>query len=204
MHGALNTFPTVGSQVLRTLARYPDRIAFAWPGGTLTYRATTDMIARFQNVFMALNARPGTRVSLLTANRADSWCASVAAQLCRFAISSLHPMGSLQDQIDQIEDAGSEILIIDADTFLARGGELATKAQDLKHVFTLGRADYGIDLLAAADAGGSATAKDFAQVDDDAVLNYTGGTTGKIQGCVAPASAGRRLRQRGVVELRNP
>ena len=184
MHSALNTFPTLGSQVLRTLSRYPDRIAFAWPGGSLTYRATTDMIARFQSVFMALNARPGTRVSLLTANRAESWCASVSAQLCRFAISSLHPMGSLQDQIDQIEDAGSEILIVDADTFLARGGELATKARGLKHIFTLGRADYGIDLLAAAEACGSVTAKDFAGPDDDAVLNYTGGTTGKSKGAL--------------------
>ena len=184
MHSALNTFPTLGSQVLRTLARYPDRIAFAWPGGSMTYHATTDIIARFQSVFMALNARPGTRVSLLTANRADSWCAGVAAQLCRFAISALHPMGSLQDQIDQIEDAGSEILLIDADYFLARGAELAARAQGVKHIFTLGRADYGIDLLAAAEAAGSVTAKDFAGPDDDAVLNYTGGTTGKSKGAL--------------------
>eukprot|EP01035_Chromulina_nebulosa_P060307 gene60307-82512_t len=147
----LNTFPTVGSQTLRALARYPERTAFSWPGGALSYRGATDLIGQFQKIFMGLGARPGTRVALLTANRADTWCASVAAQLSRFAISWLHPLGSLQDQIDQIEDAGSEILVIDADTFLARGGELAARAQGLRHVFTLGRADYGIDLLVAAD-----------------------------------------------------
>ncbi|MEH2471495.1 fatty-acyl-CoA synthase [Nitrobacteraceae bacterium AZCC 2161] len=180
----LNTFPTVGGQTLRTLARYPERTAFSWPGGSISYRGTTDLIGRFQKVFMSLGAQPGTRVALLTANRADTWCAGVAAQLSRFAISWLHPLGSMEDQIDQIEDSGAEILVIDADTFLQRGGELAARAQGLRHVFTLGRADYGVDLLAAADTGGSATAKDFANPDDVAVLNYTGGTTGKSKGAL--------------------
>jgi fatty-acyl-CoA synthase len=87
MTDVLNTFPTVGAQTLRALARYPDRIAFSWPGGSITYRGTTDLIARLQNVFMNLGAQPGTKVALLTANRADTWCAGVAAQLSRFAIS---------------------------------------------------------------------------------------------------------------------
>ena len=184
MSSALHTFPTVGGQTLRALARYPERIAFSWPGGSLTYRGATDMIGRVQSILMRLGVPPNARVALLTANRAETWCAGVAAQLCRFAVSWLHPLGSLQDQIDQIEDSGAEILVIDADSFLARGGELATRAQGLKHVFTLGRADYGIDLLKAIEAGGSATAKDFAGPDDYAVLNYTGGTTGKSKGAL--------------------
>jgi fatty-acyl-CoA synthase len=184
MGDQLNTFPTVGSQTLRALARYPERIAFSWPNGSISYRGTADLIGQFQNVFMSLGAQPGTRVALLTANRADTWCAGVAAQLSRFAISWLHPLGSLDDQIDQIEDAGAEILVIDVDTFLARGSELASRAQGLRHVFTLGRADYGIELLAAAEAIGSATPRDFAGPDDDAVLNYTGGTTGKSKGAL--------------------
>ena len=122
----LNTFPTVGAQTLRALARYPDRIAFHWPGGSLSYRGATDMIGRFQSIFVNLGAQPGTRVALLTANRAETWCAGVAAQLSRFGISWLHPLGSLDDQIDQLEDSGAEILVIDADSFSQRGGELAT------------------------------------------------------------------------------
>ena len=180
----LNTFPTVGAQTLRALARYPDRIAFHWPGGSLSYRGAADMIGRFQSIFMNLGAQPGTRVALLTANRAETWCAGVAAQLSRFGISWLHPLGSLDDQIDQIEDSGAEILVIDADSFSQRGGELATRAQGLRHIFTLGRADYGVDLLAAAEAGGTATAREFANADDIAVLNYTGGTTGKSKGAL--------------------
>jgi fatty-acyl-CoA synthase len=184
MTSALNAFPTVGSQTLRALARYPDRVAFAWPGGSMTYRGMTDMIGRFQAVFMSLGLVPGTRVALLTANRAETWAAGVAAQLSRCAISWLHPLGSLQDQTDQIEDSEAQVLIIDAANFLARGGELASKAQGLRHVFTLGRADYGIDLLGLAETNGSATARDLAIADDLSVLNYTGGTTGKSKGAL--------------------
>ena len=184
MSDPLYAFPTVGGQTLRALARYPSRVAFNWPGGSITYRGTTELIGRIQKVLMGIGARPGTRVALLTANRADSWCAGVAAQLSRFSITWLHPLGSLDDQIDQIEDSEAEILVIDADTFLLRGGELATRAKGLSHVFTLGRADYGIDLLAAAETAGSATAKDLAGPDDVAVLNYTGGTTGKSKGAL--------------------
>ena len=54
---------------------------------------------------MRLGLQPGTRVAFLTANRADTWCAGVAAQLSRLAITWLHPLGSLDDQLFQLEDS---------------------------------------------------------------------------------------------------
>jgi fatty-acyl-CoA synthase len=41
-------------------------------------------------------------VALLSANRADAWCVGVAAQISRLATTWLHPLASLDDQIDQI------------------------------------------------------------------------------------------------------
>ncbi len=184
MPGALNTFPTLGTQTLRALARYPERTAFSWPGGSITYRGMTDMIGRFQAVFMSLGLPPGTRIAILTANRAETWAAGVATHLSRCAVTWLHPLGSLPDQIDQIEDSEAAVLIIDAANFLARGSELASQAQGLKHIFTIGKADYGLDLLTLTDKHGSATARDFADIDDIAMLNYTGGTTGKSKGAL--------------------
>jgi fatty-acyl-CoA synthase len=184
MSDPLYAFPTACGQTLRALARYPSRVAFSWPGGSITYRGATELIGRMQKVFMQLGLKPGARVALLTANRADTWCAGIAAQLSRLAITWLHPLGSLDDQLFQIEDSEAEMLIVDADTFLLRGGELTARATGLRHVFTLGRTDYGIDLLAAAEAAGSATARDFARADDISTLNYTGGTTGKSKGAL--------------------
>jgi fatty-acyl-CoA synthase len=181
---ALHTFQPVCEQTLRALARYPSRTAFSWPGGSITYRGATDLIGRMQGAFTRLGFAPNTRVALLTANRAEAWCAGVAAQLARLGITWLHPLGSLDDQLFQIEDSGAELLIVDAVAFRDRGGELATKAPGLKAVFTLGPADYGADLLRVIEAEGHATARNFAEPHDIATLNYTGGTTGKSKGAL--------------------
>jgi fatty-acyl-CoA synthase len=184
MSDPLYAFPTVCGQTLRALARYPSRVAFSWPGGSITYRGATELIGRIQKVFMQLGLPPGARVAFLTANRADTWCAGVAAQLSRLSITWLHPLGSLDDQLFQIEDSEAQMLVIDADAFRDRGGDLAARAPGLKSVFTLGPANYGVDLVAALDAAGTATPRSLAGPDDIATLNYTGGTTGKSKGAL--------------------
>jgi fatty-acyl-CoA synthase len=184
MKNPLYAFPPVCEQALRALARHPSRTAFGWPGGSLSYQGATDLIGRIQNVFMQLGLAPGTRVAFLTANRADSWCAGVAAQLSRLAITWLHPLGSLDDQLFQLEDSDAQMLVVDAAAFRDRGGDLAAKASQIKTVFTLGAAGYGTDLLAAIEAAGHATARCLAGADDIATLNYTGGTTGKSKGAL--------------------
>ena len=127
MSNPLYAFPAACEQTLRALARYPERTAFSWPGGSITYRGATDMIGRIQSVFMQLGFAPGTRVAFLTANRADTWCAGCAAQLSRFAITWLHPLGSLDDQLFQLEDSEAQMLVVDGVTFRDRGGELAAQ-----------------------------------------------------------------------------
>lgn len=184
MSNPLYASPIGCEQTLRALARYPERTAFSWPGGSITYRGATELIGRIQSVFMRLGLTPGTRAAFLTANRADSWCAGVAAQLSRLPITWLHPLGSLDDQLFQLEDSEAELLVIDGASFRDRGGELASRATGLKTVFTLGPADYGVDLLAAVEAAGSAVPRCFAGPDDLATLNYTGGTTGKSKGAL--------------------
>jgi fatty-acyl-CoA synthase len=184
MSNPLYSFPVVCEQTLRTLARYPSRTAFSWPGGSLSYQGAIEMIGRMQNVLMRLGLPPGTRAALLTANRADSWCAGTAAQLSRLAITWLHPLGSLQDQLFQLEDSDSVVLIVDAAAFRDRGGELAARAPGVTTVFTLGPAGYGVDLLAAIDQAGQASPRNFALPSDIATLNYTGGTTGKSKGAL--------------------
>jgi fatty-acyl-CoA synthase len=184
MSNPLYAFPTTCEQTLRALARYPSRTAFAWPGGSITYQGATDLIGRIQNVFMRLGLKPGARVAFLTANRADTWCAGVAAQLAQLAVTWLHPLGSLEDQLFQLEDSEAQMLVVDASAFRDRGGDLAAKAAGIKTVFTLGPANYGTDLLQAIEQAGHATARCFAGADDIATLNYTGGTTGKSKGAL--------------------
>ena len=166
MSDPLYALPPACAQTLRALARYPQRTAFSWSGGSLSYGGAGDLIGRIQKVFMQLGLQPGSRVALLSANRADSWCSGVAAQLARLSVTSLHPLGSLDDQSFQLEDSETQVLVVDADTFRDRGGDLAARASNLKHVFTLGPASYGTDLLAAVEAAGNASPRNFARSEE--------------------------------------
>jgi acyl-CoA synthetase (AMP-forming)/AMP-acid ligase II len=139
----LYAFPTLGSQTLRALLRHPSRAAFVWDGGSISYRATAELIGRMQKVFINRGLQRDRCVAILTANRAEAWCAGVAAQLCAARITWLHPLGSLDDQLDQIEDSEASAAVFDVKTFRERGGELAARAAGLKTVFTLGPAEYG-------------------------------------------------------------
>ena len=47
-----------------------------------------------------------------------------------------------------------------------------------------GPAGYGVDLLAAIESAGHASAQNLASLDDLSTLNYTGGTTGKSKGAL--------------------
>jgi len=174
---------TVGDLVLRTLQRWGDRVAFSGHGGVVTYVQAYDQIGRMQAALTASGARRGQRIALLTANRAAGWLAANAAQAIGLATTALHPLGSVDDQLDILDDADCDFLIVDVDAFAERGGALSGRAGSaLKQVFTLGRASYGIDLEAAAAAAGAVSPVLDCGPEDEALLAYTGGTTGKSKG----------------------
>lgn len=175
--------PTLVALTLRALRRFPERTAFAWDEGALSYRATASLIAGLQAGMAAAGLRRGMRLALLAGNRAQAWCAGVAAQGLGLSITWLHPMASLSDHIYHIQDSEADGLIVDQPTYRDRGGELAARG-GVAIVLTLGRAEYGTDLLAAAERAGEADPQDLSSADDCAILNYTGGTTGKSKGVV--------------------
>lgn len=173
--------PAPGAQVLRALARHRDRVAFSWDGGSLTYDGAEQLIGRYQAVFSARGLTRGACVAVLAGNRADSWCATVAAQALGLRTTPLHPMGSLADHLFQLEDVGADALVVDPGKFAERGGELQ---EAVATVFTLGATGFGENLAAAAEDVGPCRPATLAQPEDVAVVNYTGGTTGRPKGAM--------------------
>jgi len=162
--------PTGTTMTLRALARFPERQAFGWDGGSLTYRATLALIGRLQAAMAAAGLAKGQTAAFLSANSAETWCAGIAAQALGLVVTWLHPLGALADHLDVIEDSDASALIVDPRTHAERGGELAARAADrLKVVLTMGRADFGRDVMAAAEKIGEATAVDLTDADDYAI-----------------------------------
>jgi fatty-acyl-CoA synthase len=193
MTNQLYDAPTGTSLVFRALRRFPERTAFAWDGGSISYAGTLALIARMQAAMAAAGLKHGTHIALLSANRAEGWCAGVAAGALGLVTTWLHPLGSIDDHLEQIDDGDMDALVVDVPAYDERGGQLAAKAARLKTVFTLGKASFGVDLLAAADKAGEVSARDLTNADDYAMLNYTGGTTGKSKGAI------RRHRSAGAI-----
>ncbi|SCK19492.1 fatty-acyl-CoA synthase [Variovorax sp. HW608] len=174
--------PTASSLLLRSLRRYPDRIAFAWKDGQLTYAGVLDLIGRMQSVVS--EGRPGRlRVAFLSGNRADAWCAEAAVQALGGSATWLHPLAALDDHLAQLADARPDLLIVDASTFAERGRNLAGRLDSVR-ILTLGPSDFGQDLIVASRKVGAASVQDLALSDDIATFNYTGGTTGKSKAAV--------------------
>ena len=180
--------PTYAGLVLRALARYPDRVAFQAGTRTVSYAEAADFIARAQAQLQASGLARGQRMALLSANRWESWCIGVAAQALGAAVTSLHPLGALDAHLFQIADADASLLLVDAQAYGARGGEIAARCAGLA-VLTIGAAGYGHDLLQRIAAHGAATARDLSRASDIATLNYTGGTTGQPKGVVKTSAA---------------
>jgi fatty-acyl-CoA synthase len=180
---------TIASQTLRALRRYPDRDAFVWDGGKLSYTGAFDLIGRMQAVFARNDFRRGERVALLSENSAESWCAGVAAQGLGLSITWLHPKGSLDDQIFQIRNSEASIFIADPSGHAGRANELCAKLPPEVKRFALGSSDFAGDLVAAAGEIGSSRPMDIALPGDSALVHYTGGTTGRSKGAVRSNTA---------------
>ncbi|WP_430649359.1 AMP-binding protein [Bradyrhizobium uaiense] len=185
MNEQIGFAPTTTTMILRALSRFPDRQAFVWNGGSLTYSAVRDLIAGLQSGMVSAGLKTGDVVALLSANSAETWCAGIAAQALGLLITWLHPLGSLADHLAVVEDIGATALIVDPKTHGQRGADLAAAAaHQLKLTFAMGRAEFGCDLLSAARAAGAVTPVDLTNINERAIVNYTGGTTGKSKGAV--------------------
>ncbi len=85
--------PTGTTLILRSFARYPDRKAFVWDGGSLTYAQAYNLIGRLQAAMAAAGLKKGVTAAFLSANSAEAWCAGVAASGLGAMTTWLHPLG---------------------------------------------------------------------------------------------------------------
>ena len=177
------TGPTIGAQSRRILERHPQRVAFVDATGEHTYAEVLDLIGRYQAVLAQAGLHRGDGVAALGANRFEVWALGIAVQSLGLYVTWLHPMGGAADQIFQIEDARVSALVVDETNHPERSRELTDFAAEAGlRTWTFSPAEFADDLETAARAVGSQPFRDEGRHDDRAVLNYTGGTTGRPKG----------------------
>ncbi|WP_153504796.1 AMP-binding protein [Cumulibacter manganitolerans] len=185
--------PSLGRLALRTLDGHPDRTAFAWDGGSVTYAEVKATVGRYQKVLADAGLQRGQGVAALGGNRFEVWAIGTAIQALGLYVTWLHPMGGLSDQLFQIEDAEVSAVVLDETHYAERSEQLAAEAtQRGLQVWTMGAAPYADDLTSAAAAVGDQPFLTIGEPDDRSIVNYTGGTTGRPKGA--------ERRQRNVVQ----
>ncbi|HJM49666.1 MAG TPA: AMP-binding protein [Alphaproteobacteria bacterium] len=172
--------------ICRAIQRWPERTALVDAEGPVSYGELGSRIARMVAAFAAAGLKRGDALAQISSNRVDAVVVSSAALMAGVRYTPLHPLGSLEDQVFILEDGAIGALVADVPAFAGRGRELAAASSALEHVFTIGPADFGRDLLELAASQETAPLRPVAEAGDVAWLAYTGGTTGRSKGVMLP------------------
>jgi fatty-acyl-CoA synthase len=163
----------------------------SWTGGDIL-----DTVSQLSQALVHNGVKDGARVALLAGNSVEVLLLHNAIGFAGGCLVAMHPMGSADDHLFAIEDAGVDALIFDPRKFAPRAAELQQRTKRLKAVLSLGPTDVGDDLLAEAAtlAPGPLVAPKLAP-STITRLSYSGGTTGKPKGIPGSPRVGAQALQ---------
>lgn len=181
-HDHLHDNPTDAALAIRALRLYPDRIAFRWNGGEMTYRETEQLIAGLQAELRALGVKRESKVAILSSNRAEAWCTVVATQALGGAITNLHPMGAIDMHVAQVQELQPQVVVANHESHAEAAAALAEACPEPRHMM-FGSGDDK-DILIRARQHPDATVEVLHCPELPGTLAFTGGTTGRPKSVV--------------------
>lgn len=186
--------PLMVHMLIEGLNRYDERPCLFIGDTVLSYAEVRATASRMHQALKAKGIGIGSRVAILSGNRPEVLTNLAAMQVTGVCGTPLHPLGSLDDHVYVMEDAGIETLVYDPSAFDQRAAELKARLPGLKNLLAFGPSTVGEDYLALAAGFAAAplVAPDI-RPDDVTSINYTGGTTGKPKGVMSTARGGAYL-----------
>ena len=111
MSELLHQHITSADMTVHALSRDLDRtVLISDAGQVITAREMRDNISRFQQLIENLDPKPA-RAAILAKNRVEVIYANTGLGLAEVVLTTLHPMGSVDDYLYVIEDANIDTLV---------------------------------------------------------------------------------------------
>jgi long-chain acyl-CoA synthetase len=173
---------SVATILAESARRHPDRTAVVLGPEAVTYAELWEQARRYAAVLRDRGVGPGDKVALLLPNITDFPRAYYGALALGAVVVPVHALLTAQEIQFVLEDSGAKALVC-AGPLLgegAKGAELA--GVDLLTV--MGGDDESRKLEVLARAVEPVSGLVLREPDDDAVVLYTSGTTGKPKGAV--------------------
>ncbi|MCX7567911.1 AMP-binding protein [Sulfitobacter sp. F26169L] len=132
----------------------------------------------------ALGATSGAGVAILGLNSVETFQTLCASGIAGLVAVPLNLRWSPDELVYAIEDAGVEILAVEA-PFLPLVDAIRAKTDRIKHVILMGEGDAPEGVTPLAEVSGDALPLDLDRdPDTELLMLYTGGTTGKSKGVI--------------------
>jgi fatty-acyl-CoA synthase len=177
--------PTIPGTLRMTAARVPDAEALAFEGVTYTYRELDAAVDRMAGVLSAAGLRHGDRCALMAPNSDRFVLPFYAALRLGAIIVPVNPALAAPEVGYLLADSEATVVAFDPSVAGVVDAALAAeRPASLTTTFCLGSAEGHPNLMALAADAAHVPLDDAVAEDDDALILYTSGTTGRPKGAL--------------------
>jgi fatty-acyl-CoA synthase len=181
---------TIGANLSRTVARYPDHEALVdvATGRRWTYAAFDGDVETLCRGFLAAGVAKGDRVGIWAPNCAEWVLVQYATARIGAVLVNVNPAYRIHELGHALRHSGVRLLVsatsFKSSDYVNMIGQVAPQCPDLERVVYIGSDDWGDLLSSAASVGLDAlTAREATLAFDDPInIQYTSGTTGLPKG----------------------
>ncbi|HEY8393717.1 MAG TPA: AMP-binding protein, partial [Thermaerobacter sp.] len=172
-----------------TAERYPDLPALRYYIVRMTYRELWQRVLRCAAAFAALGVKKGDRVALMLPNCPQYVIAYYGALRAGAIVAQVNPLYTPRELAYLLDDSGAETLVVaDALYPTVQAAWPQLKLKNLLVARLLGNVQPGPEARSFEEALEAAPAEpppvEIDPREDVAVLQYTGGTTGRAKGAM--------------------